>query len=127
MNNQPSLSTFFPRPQQIQPTADCLTTYATTHSLCKPIDKISDSIDPFEIANNPLQKPSVNIAQDVQHAVFQLYEIQKSIYTTLTPTQSNLLSTYHNLLVSISRYMSQAENLPQPSPAPRMRYQQTQE
>ena len=51
-NNQP-ISTFIPqRPPPAIPT-DCLFTYTRINSLCKPIDRIADSIDPFELANNP--------------------------------------------------------------------------
>ena len=74
------------------------------------------------VTNNPNQIPSSNIAQDVHHSVNTLYDIQKSIFSSLTPTQTTLFTTYHNLLVSISRYLSQSENIPQPMPAPRIRY-----
>ena len=45
------------RPPPAIPT-DCLFTYTRINSLCKPIDRIADSIDPFELANNPNQIPS---------------------------------------------------------------------
>jgi hypothetical protein len=93
--------------------------------LCKPIDRIADSIDPFELANNPNQIPSSNIAQDIHQSVASFHDIQKSIYSSLTPTQTTVLTTYHNLLLSIARYLSQTENIPQPMPAPKIRYSQS--
>ncbi len=124
MNYPPSqpIPTFLQ--QRPPPTAqrDCFFTYTRISSQCKPVDRIADSIDPFELANNANQIPSSNIAQDVHHSVNTLYDIQKSIFSSLTPTQTTLFTTYHNLLVSISRYLSQSENIPQPMPAPRIRY-----
>ncbi len=120
-SSQP-MSTFLQqRPPPAVPT-DCFYTYTCISSQCKPIDRIADSIDPFELANNPNQIPSSNIAQDVHHSVNTLHDIQKSIFSSLSPTQTTLFTTYHNLLVSISRYLSQSENIPQPMPAPRIRY-----
>jgi hypothetical protein len=119
------ISTFLQhRPPPALPT-DCFFTYTRITSLCKPIDGIADSIDPFELANNPKQIPSSNIAQDVHQSVASLHDIQKSIYSSLTPTQTTLYMTYHNLLLSIARYLSQTENIPQPMPAPRICYSQT--
>ncbi len=119
------ISTFIQqRPPPAIPT-DCLFTYTRINSLCKPIDRIADSIDPFELANNPNQVPSSNIAQDIHQSVASLHDIQKSIYSSLTPTQTTVFTTYHNLLLSIARYLSQTENIPQPMPAPRIRYSQS--
>ena len=107
MNYPPSqpIATFLQ--QRPPPTAqtDCFFTYTRISSQCKPIDRIADSIDPFELANNPNQIPSSNIAQDVHHSVNTLHDIQKSIFSSLTPTQTTLFTTYHNLLMSISRYL----------------------
>ncbi len=52
------------RPPPALPT-DCFFTYTRINSLSKPIDQIADSIDPFELANNPNQIPSTNIAPDI--------------------------------------------------------------
>ena len=123
-SNQP-ISTFIQqRPPPAIPT-DCLFTYTRINSLCKPIDRIADSIDPFELANNPNQIPSSNIAQDIHQSAASLHDIQKSIYSSLTPTQTTVFTTYHNLLLSIARYLTQTENIPQPMPAPRIRYSQS--
>jgi hypothetical protein len=55
------ISTFLQqRPPPALPT-DCFFTYTRITSLCKPIDRIANSIDPFELANNPNQIPSSNI------------------------------------------------------------------
>jgi hypothetical protein len=119
------ISTFLQqRPPPAIPT-NCFFTYTCINGLRKPIDRIADSIDPFELANNPNQIPSTNIAQDVHQSVAALHDIQKSIYSSLTPTQTTLFTTYHNLLLSIPRYLSQTDNIPQPMPAPRLRYCQT--
>jgi hypothetical protein len=100
-NTQP-ISTFIQqRPPPAIPT-DCFFTYTRITSLCKPIDRIADSIDPFELANNPNQIPSSNIAQDIHQSVASLHDIQKSIYSSLTPTQTTVFTTYHNLLLSIT-------------------------
>ena len=124
MNYPPSqpIATFLQQRPPSTPQTDCFFTYNRISSQCKPVDRIADSIDPFELANNPNQIPSSNIAQDVHHSVNTLYDIQKSIFSSLSPTQTTLFTTYHNLLVSISRYLSQSENIPQPMPAPRIRY-----
>jgi len=119
------VSTFL---QQRPPPAlftDCFFTYTRINGLCKPIDRIADSVDPFELANNPNQIPSTNIAQDVHQSVAVLHEIQKSIYSSLTPTQTTLFTIYHNLLLSIARYLSQTDSIPQPMPAPRLSYSQS--
>ena len=71
------ISTFIQqRPPPAIPT-DCLFTYTRINSLCKPIDRIADSIDPFELANNPNQIPSSNIAHDIHQSVSSLHDIQK--------------------------------------------------
>jgi hypothetical protein len=123
-NSQPISKFLQQRPPPAIPT-DCFFIYTCINSLCKPIDRIADSIDPFELANNPNQIPSSNIAQDIHQSVNSLNDIQKSIYSSLTPTQTTLFTTYHNLLLSIARYLSQTGNIPQPMPAPRIRYSQT--
>jgi hypothetical protein len=123
-NSQPISKFLQQRPPPAIPT-DCFFTYTRIISLCKPIDRIADSIDPFELANNPNQIPSSNIAQDIHQSVNSLNDIQKSIYSSLTPTQTTLFTTYHNLLLSTARNLSQTGNIPQPMPAPRIRYSQT--
>ncbi len=57
--------------QRPPPTAqtDCFFTYTRISSQCKPIDRIADSIDPFELANNPNQK----------------YHLQTSLKTFIIP------------------------------------------
>ncbi len=122
--SQPVTTFLQQRPPPVLPT-DCFFTYTRINSLCKSIDLIADSNDPFELANNPNQIPSTNIAQDIHQSVAALHDIQKSIYSSLTPTQTTLFTTYHNLLLSIARYLSQTDNIPQPMPAPRVRYSQT--
>ena len=78
MNYPPSqpIPTFLQ--QRPPPTAqtDCFFTYTRISSQCKPIDRVADSIDPFELANNPNQIPSSNIAQDVHHSVNTLHDIR---------------------------------------------------
>ena len=69
-------------------------TYTRISSQCKPIDRIADSIDPFELANNPNQIPSSNIAQEVHHSVNTLHDIQKSIFFII---DSNSNNTIYNL------------------------------
>jgi hypothetical protein len=89
--SQPTNTFLQQRPPPVVPT-DCFYTYTRISSQCKTIDRIADSIDPFELANNPNQIPSSNIAQEVHHSVNTLYEIQKSIFSSLTPTQTTLLT-----------------------------------
>ena len=96
MNYPPSqpIATFLQ--QRPPPTAqtDCFFTYTRISSQCKPVDRIADSIDPFELANNTNQIPSSNIAQDVHHSVNTLYDIQKK-YLLITNSNSN--NTIYNL------------------------------
>jgi hypothetical protein len=122
--SQPVTTFLQQRPPPNLPT-DCFFTYTSINSLCKPIDRITDSIDPFELANNPNQIPSTNIALDIHQSVAALHDIQKSIYSSMTPTQTTFFTTYHNLLLSIARYLAQSDNIPQPMPAPTVRYSQT--
>ncbi len=94
---------------------DSLFAYTHITQLCKSADRISDTIDPYEISNNPNSHPSTNVAHDLRNAVLHLYEVQKQIYPTLTPTQTTVLTSYHNLLSSVSRYLTNAETVPQAS------------
>lgn len=103
-------------PQTVQ--LDTFVNYNNVHIICRPIDRISDSLDPFHLANHPGQKPSSSPTQDLHYAVNTLHEVQRNLYPTFTPTQITLVTTYQTLLTSVARYLSTVENLPLPIPTP---------
>ena len=111
MSNPPFPLTAQPPP--INP--DSFQTYNHVYLICKPVDRIAESIDPYELAQNPAIKPSTNIAQDLTYATNSLFEVQKSLYTSFNPTQMNLFSTYHNLLLAIARFLANQETIIQPT------------
>jgi hypothetical protein len=96
MNFAPSQTTNTFLQQRPPPafTTDCFFTYTRISSLCKPIDQIADSIDPFELANNPNKIPSSNIAQDIHQSVATLHNIQKSV--KVNTNKSNHLTLHNN-------------------------------